>query len=754
MDLTVLYSETYGRYLYEECIDPNADKTMLGNDRLILRITITYPSPINDIDIEGGILISDPIGDIIISDTFLLSELFDKYTHKPLIEFDQVIIRLDASSNDGVITFDVDDLKGIDDIQSLTIQNESAIKHVNIKCSLSDTDKPTLKNISLLRFENCIFPEGVLLYDRTKILLEFVTCDIYDTINLFENREPMPISVLNATFESCNFYDMKTFLISRLINLTMRDCMFINHAKPEDYYEIERPLEDYINPTFKIDGCEYVEITGIMYQNIFSGLEIANCKSVTMCDVNGTHVTPSKPVSKVIGIHDCDDVVAADIKINGLVFDNCKNVSAADMHISKQVCANAAFGIRCTRIGERLSLAAIQPEENTVVTGIVVSMCESEIAIVDSIISKGGIGISINGCQNTCTIINGILTDIGEYAILLKSVFGDVKIVDTTIMRCPSAISCVEGKSLQLMGTIINGKSPDGPIRENREILAQSLGEFKLLSGTNCNGVSVKIDTVDSVETQDVIIERSYVDISSAETLILRKTLVSANDVPSSRTLGSAFLCNSIAKLEIHDSLFKDFIPEFKFIQSLQIKQTSFFKGIILYYAGDYESEFSENNIGDPDSPAAYDTGIEMTQCNGILFKKNVFTSTSSKVAYLFNQCMCIIIDDSNEYSVADMQIPIAPHAINNNHFILGTKNSEVNQPKVVTPSCFRELLYFFAKSEYFKRYTDPPKQETVDEVFGLHTDIVSYIDRNDLWVPSYISKVNENLKTISKSIS
>jgi hypothetical protein len=744
MELKTIYTEVIENITYNECEITSEDKSLLGQPRLALQIIIT--------------------------ETINPSNIISQYTRRPILDFDRIIIDVDTSLAGEDITFDINEIEDMDDIKALIIRNPSEPKRVNIKVNLntniseSVTVVGAIPSISILRFENCVFKEGISVMDRTKILIEFYSCDIYDAVSIFENRKPYPVSSMNAVFENCSFYDIKTFLISRLINISMVNTKFINSEKPESFFkdpvdgeeppaETENNLSDYIDPSIKISGCDNVDISSFEYKNILSSVEIIDCKYVSISNISGSHQIPNKPSSRPIVISGCVDVSASGILINGLRIDSCEKAIVAGVRIAATVCSNAAAGVMISRISKEAIVSSIEPDENTVMTGCSVSMCEGDIVIADAIMVGIPIGVYVNGCSGNVSIVGGIYKNLTNCAVLMKSLYGDNKILDSVIMACNAALYITETKNFEIIGAVITGRSSSGPDRNKRDMVFSTIETLRAVESANFSGVSMNISTARNVEMQNTVIERSIIDISNISSLSLRDTIIMAKDVVTSENL-PPFMLNLSSSLELIDSRFEDLIPDFRYIENIKIQNTDFFSGLRLRYGGGIESEIRNCNIGDPDKGVLWKEGVLLDQCKGIGIFDTKFNSDGEKTVLTLNQCNSCIVDDSNIYGSENLRIEIYDGKLNNNHFILPTKDTDKIRPKLSTSSEFKNLLYFLSIRQYRLQYgNDVPKFRNVNEVMAERLNIVSYVDRNESWVPSFISKVNDLVKDELNSI-
>jgi hypothetical protein len=767
MELHTIYSETKGSVTYNECELTSEDKSLLGQPRLVLQVIVTEESLSTQ---QAGVNIHDAVGDIAIIETINASDIITNYTHRPMIDFDRVIIDIDTSATGNEVIFDLNAIDGMDDIKALIIRNPSEPKRVKIRANLNTDVDPdgnviavaAVPSISLLRFENCVFDEGITIRNRTKILLELYSCDLYKYVSVFENREPYPVSTMNVLFENCSFFDIKTFLISRLVNLIMTGTSFTNAEKVkdtsgkdsenviDDQYELnEGDINDYIDPSIKISGCTNVEITTFDYKNIFSSIEIIDCMFVAISDISGTHQVPNKPTSRPFVIHQCTDVTATNIRINGLRIDMCETATVAGVSISSAMCANAAFGIMLSRIFKEAVLSDLKPGENTVMTGCVVSMCEGNITVTDPVIQGIPIGIYINGCSGDVNIANAILKQLSNCAVLVKSTYGKSKLLDSMISNCNTAIYASEAKSFEIVGGVIMGRDVSGPVRDKKDIICSTMESLRTVDNANLSGLAIAINVVTDIELQKTIIDRSYLDIKNISSLSVRDTLISADDIPAIDDI-TPFMLNAADAVTFIGSRFQSLTPDLKYVGTIKIQDTELFSGIRTHYSGDVNSEIRSSQIGNPSNVPAWQEGIYLSFCAGITITDTTFNAISGKTVITLNQCRCCIINDSNVYVIDNLAIECVEGDINNNHFILPTKNVPGKiRPKLTTSSSFKDLLYFLAISEYRKRYGNTVSPyHSIDEVMKQRLNIVSYVDREESWVPSVISRINNLVKT------
>jgi hypothetical protein len=754
MELNVIYTEVIDGVTYNEAEITDDDKSMLGEMRLALQIILTSIGTTDDN--SGGITIHDSIGDTRIIDNRKTANLISQYTHRPLIDFDIVILDLDASSQGGELTFNFDRINLADDLRALMIRNPSQPKRIKVKINLNNITNdegqvitPAMyTSLSLLRFENCVFPDGLEVNDRTKLILELYSCDVYGTLSVFENRAPDPISVLSAKFENCDFYDLRTFLLSRMMNVTMTNTRIINTEKDEGYYDEERPISDYIDPSLKIDNVTNLEITSLQYQNIASSIEIANCENVKISSLSGTHMVPIKPVTCPLVVHDSVNVTIAGVTINGIKIDSCEKAVVADIKIAKAACTNAPYGIMLSRITGEVAVTGLQPDEQTVTTGCAISMCEGQVTIADPIFQNIQIGVNINGSTGNTNIINGVFSNLTNTAILIKSAYGDNKIIDSSITGCPVCVNAVEGKNIEIVGGVIQGDIINGPNRNKKDVSITSFESMRMVDGSTLAGVYTKLDTVQNIELQGTVIEGSYFDIDTAVSIALREVSLNGDSSPIIDGLG-AFLINVADSIEFRDTLFQACTPDISYVGKIKIQDCILLAGIKLHYSGDIDSEITANTFGDPNDINVYKTGIELEACTGIVITRNSFNGKASSVLMILNQSKQIIYDDSNTLLSNGMSIGVIDGEINSNHIVVVTDQT-VNRPDITMSSCFKELLYFFAKSEYIKRYGNtPPEFASADDVIAQHKNVLSFINRDDSWVASFISKTNELIKAI-----
>jgi hypothetical protein len=781
MELTTIYTEVIGNITYTECEITSDDKSLVGETRLALKATAEEA-------LEGGTEVTTEevttthVGDIEVSDssgtigvereevtTVSTGGILSAYKHRPLKDFSVIIVVIDTSSNGNEVEFDLNALTGSDDIKALIIRNPSEPKRVHVTMAMNTeldsagnvTKLPALPSISILRFENCVFDKGISIMNRTKILVEFYGCEIYDSVNIFENRSPNPISMMNVVFENCNFHSLSTFLVGRLVNFKAVNIKFLNEEKPEGYYDtlaeqIEakpelagKYLSEYINPTFKIEGCEIVDISQLDYKNILSTVEVYDCRYVSMVSISGTHQVPSKPTSRPFVVHGCGEVTVAGVTVNGFRIDSCEKATVADIKIAYSMCGNAAVGVMLSRISKAAIVAGLVPAEGTVITGVDVSMCEGDVTISDPILQGNSVGINVNGCTGNVNVSGGIIKGCKNTGILVKSVSGEVRLLGTTIMECDTAVYAAEVGKFECVGALITGRNADGPIRDRRDIKLSSLGAARFVDKSSVSGVSMIIDTASDIEFQNALVERSYLDINTAGHLAIRKSLLSAEDIApvEDKTPFMATLAN---KVSIEGSRFQGLTPDFKYVTTFFAKRAELLSGIKVHMSGDNQSEITECVIGNPDNLSDWAYGIVLNQCQGVDVKSNYFNAMSGKSVIVMIKCQYCIVDDYNEFSTDNLVISVEEGEMNNNHFIMKTKDAEGFRPKLTTTSVFKDLLYFFSIKEYRDRYgkTSEPDLPNTDEVFDQHLNVVSYVDREKPWVPVFLARVNKIIKS------
>jgi len=766
MEKNTIWEDTLHTLHYEEYEIIDEPKNEFGEFRQVLKFTL-YDYQGQE-DFEHITTIKDDIGTITFTDVCSVHNILETYTRRPLSDFDKVIIELDGSKEGKDINLDFSALTRIEECKVLHIVNTSAVRRLFVTMNMSATHdaegnvekEAMFDDVTFLRFENCVFPQGIKANDRDKLIIEFAGCDMYENLIFFDSRIPAPISTLSVKFENCSFYDMKTILVNRAINFILADCTMMNKKIPDKYYETAENLNigDFINPSLRVENCENVEVIKFRYINMVTGIEFSKCKNFLMASVIGSHVLASKAISRTISVSECDSVKIADIEINGVIVDSCKDVNIAGVTISRKTASRAAFGIQVIRCTEKITICGIKPEADSVITGVSVSMCEGEVSLGDCIFEGIAIGAMFAGMEKDITIVSTVCTDITECAFVFKTCFGSSKLIDTVIKTSRAAVQATEGDELQLIGCTIHGFTSDGPTRLLRDIACKAYKSFSIVKETYVTGLSISLDTVQECIFENAVIERSYLDSDTVSEFMQKNVKYSAEDV-TVKDEESAVQLKSIEKLDMRSCLFEDFYPIFLYVDTVLISKSVFSCGLRLDFSGDTDSEFSENQIGH-DGSARYAKDIQalfLTACKGLTISENTFFSKSNTTCIDMRYCFCCILNNDNTYKNPNTSINVVPSEINCNHFTMFTKAyaelERLNQPSISTTSVFKELLYFQAKAEYLRRYRELPNFEEEFDVYETHKNIVSFSNPEDGWAPYFISSVNKTVKAICKSI-
>lgn len=742
----------YDEYILDD--DPSSD--LLGTQRTELQIWVLE----KEADITG--LFTDYTKSVNSFDVVSIHFYFEPKRGKT-----QVATNEDPSDFYGELDteyeFDMNLIEGHDEItKSLSVIGSSMTDKLKVHVALSDAkledgtlETSHFQNLTHIEFQNCMFPEGISIQDRTRFILTLDNCEIASEFDVKETRAPNALSNINVQVTGCQFKHINGFVCYNLNMVSLQNCIFENIAKTPEYFQqkIDNDEEilpsDYISPLFKIDTCKYVDIGNIKIINILTAFTLNTIKKLTLNNFQCKHVYIEKPIRVTTLITKCDDVTVFNYFTAGLLVDETKKVSITSVKITEFNCKRADFGIQVTRISEASSVSNVHIQPRTVLTGVIANVTDGTFVVSNSTFEELVRGVSIMGINNRAIITDCNFIKCLDCGCTIKSATELSTIMDSVFQENKKSIDCQQGSEVDIINVDLKGKSNDDeyPSIDFNDILFQSMESVRLI-GSRFTGSSIGIDTSSELYVSDMVITDSYFSCYNSKNMTFLKSFFNLGGVSAIQDRTPFEITNG-NKINVSVCEFKDVMPTLTFVDNPEIVSSVFHQGLHIVGSMGEFAHITDNTFGDAQNPKIFNIGLKLSGCMGIIISKNVFEVPSKMTAINLENSQYCIIDYLNEFKNPEIFIDAQSYesTLNGNHIMVNTTLDTSKRPKIKSESVFREALFVFNKKKFEELGYTKSNAQNVYELFGFGVNIVSFLNPTESWVPSFIASIQTELK-------